>query len=125
MRILVIDDQGRTDRAGLFDAALADHTPTYLSTFPASWGLFCGYEAISWDNDLGEDGDVVDRLRVLCWDNPELFKQLFKDKRHIIHSANPVAASRMESLFQAAGARVFRVPIGKYDYDQINRNLTI
>lgn len=125
MRILVIDDQARTGRADKFNAALVGHDITYLTTFPVSWDTFRGYEVISWDNDLGDDGDVITRLRTLCWEDPDLFKGLFSSKIHLVHSANPIATERMVSLFQAARAKVRRIHIKDYTHDEVNRSLTL
>jgi hypothetical protein len=125
MRILVIDDQARTERAEKFQAALVDHDVTYLTSFPATWDIFHGYEVICWDNDLGDGEDVVARLRVLCWDDPETFRSVFGKKTHIVHSANPIAAERLISLFEAAHSKAIKLHIWNFTYDQINRNLTL
>ena len=83
MRILVIDDQAGTERKPTFEAALKDHTATYLTYYPTQNSIFSGYEAISWDNDLGAGGDVVFKLSKLFWQNQGLFNVLFCDKIHL------------------------------------------
>lgn len=125
MRILVIDDQAGTERKPTFEAALQDHAATYLTYLPTQNSIYTGYEAISWDNDLGAGGDVVFTLAKMFWQNQGLFNVLFCDKIHLIHSANPIAANRLKSMFETVGAKAILIPIGSYTRDQVNRNLAL
>jgi hypothetical protein len=132
-RILVIDDQAQTDRYPIFKLALEGHDVTYLTSFPTAWSIFEGFQAISWDNDLGNGVDVVEKLTGLFWRNPGLFTHLFSQKTHLIHTANVVAQMRLFNLFndmaayaECSGIKVHMLPIGQdYNAAQINRCLAL
>ena len=114
-----------TERKPTFEAALKNHQATYLTHYPTQSSIFTSYDAISWDNDLGPGGDVVLTLSKMFWRNQGLFNILFCDKIHLIHSANPVAAERLHSMFEAIGAKSVLIPIGSYNNVQVNRNLAV
>ena len=109
MRTLVIDDQAFDERAERFSALPGD--VTCVTTFPVLWSIFHGYETVYWDNDLGKDGDVIARLRELYWTDLDLFTSLFAHKKHVVHSANPIANHRICHLLESVGADVTSRPI--------------
>ena len=126
MKILVIDDQAGTERKPIFEEALRGHEVRYLTYYPSTQNsIFTDYDVISWDNDLGATRDVLFHLSRIFWQNQALFNVLFCDKIHLIHSANPVAAHRLQSMFESIGAKAVQIPIGSYSSDQVNRNLTL
>jgi hypothetical protein len=114
MKILVIDDQAFTERADKFQHLNALGEVTRYDRMP-SWNFFEGFDIICWDNDLGGSSEVVNDLRLLSWEDHDKFVALFKDKFHIIHSANNVAGPRLHHLFIDIGAKALMFEIGGFE----------
>lgn len=111
MNILVIDDQACSERARLFDTIEHEGAVTRLTSFPAVMSIFNGFDKIYWDNDLGNGVDVIRMLGTLYWTDPDLFTATFKNKQHVVHSANPIANDRIVSMLKSIGAGVVAKPI--------------
>ena len=114
MRILVIDDQCFTERREKFDCLELLGEVARYDSFP-SWNFFEGYDIICWDNDLGGSSEVVVELRRLYWEDNAKFIRLFKDKLHVIHSANNVAGPRIVNLFESIGARAIIYRLDRFE----------
>jgi len=114
MRILVLDDQGLAEREHIFRAALPSTDMTIWTKFPRDVEYFDLFDVISWDNDLGDGQDVIERLKSLFWALPNDFERHFSHQYHIVHSANPPAAERLVQLFRDIGAEADRCSILDY-----------
>ena len=114
MKILVIDDQAFTERSEKFEHLKTLGEVVLYDSFP-SWNFFEGFDIICWDNDLGGSSETVNELRLLSWEDHDKFVALFKDKFHIIHSANNVAGPRLHRLFTDIGAKALLFGIGNFD----------
>lgn len=117
MRILVLDDQGLAEREHIFRAAFPTSPTLYLTIwtkFPPDFEYFDMFDVISWDNDLGDGSDVIERLKSLLWVLPNRFEKHFSHQYHIVHSANPAAAERLVQLFRDIGAQADQCSILNY-----------
>ena len=67
------------------------------------------YDIISFDNDLGEDGDVIRLLRIRYFREFDTLEKDLSGKILIIHSCNSVASESLMNLFSDMAFPVFRI----------------
>ena len=119
LRVIIIDDDGLTTRNNIFRRYYqceADRLGLKLiiqfhTSFPYLSELILA-DIISWDNDLGVEGETIRHLRRLQYiaDNED-FTNSLKDKIHIIHSMNNVASHALFELFtHDIGAKAYLIP---------------
>ncbi len=74
---------------------------------------FIEFDLISFDNDLGNNKEVITKLRKLAWTNPPDLT----GKIVIVHSMNPIAAIKIADICRDFGAIVKIIPFSTFLVD--------
>ena len=114
MKILVVDDHALTARATSFKPLEGvGRDVTYTTVFP-DLAAFEGVDLISWDNDLGDGGEVRLHLREFLARDQVTFKALFQGPLHIAHSASDSAAMEICDVLSVVDAEAVPISILRY-----------
>ncbi len=71
---------------------------------------FIEFDLISFDNDLGDNKEIITKLRELAWTNPPDLT----GKIVIVHSMNPIAAIKIADICKDFGASVKIIPFSNF-----------
>lgn len=106
LTVIIVDDDGLGVRKSVFEQyfqleALRLKKELIIRIyvkFPCL-SAFKDADIISWDNDLGVDTETIRHIRKHQYIDANKVFDLFKDKVHVIHSMNGVAADGLYMLF--------------------------
>lgn len=101
MRLLIIDDD--FVRVDVISRYLGATTHVHKTLVPRR---FTGFDVVSFDHDLGPEGDAYDAIRII---DPKNFP---RDTIYIVHSMNPVGANNIRGLLEGYGLKVRVIPFG-------------